>query len=299
MRSKTVSKLILDITMALLFTVLIYPRTTGMSFHEIAGLAIALLMIIHLSLNWAWIKAITRNFFKPGLKAKSRWFYILDIFSLLAVIVIVVTGIEISLVLFPSTGVENRSLLYTLHKWISYGCLGLLAVHAALHWNFIVNTARKLLPSRPWPKLGKAATALASVALILGLVYAQLPSSLGTDQEQVYRRESQAYPDQSTVSLNTVQEQPKAVSKGAGRHGRTYHSSISSKVPAPSQPEKQIVKSPYSSTTDTISLADYLDNLFCTACEKRCSLLKPECGTGVQQAQAATQKYQQTYGADK
>lgn len=300
MQNKTVIKLILDIAMALLFVVLIYPRTTGMSFHEIAGLVIGLLLLGHLALNWSWIKAMTMNLLKPNMKAKSRWFYILDSLSLLAVVVIIITGVEISQVLFASGGGGNRSALFSLHKWISYGSLGLFGVHVALHWNFIVTASRKLFAAWHWLKFGKAATAIASMALILGLVYAQLPSPTSADQEQVYRREAYAYSDPTATTPATTQEQPKVASKGAGRQGHTYNnnSSVSSAIPAPSQSEQQIVTSPNNAATDTISLADYLDNLFCTGCERRCSLLRPECGIGVQQAQIATQKYQQTYGAD-
>lgn len=45
-----------------------------------------------------------------------------------------------------------------------------------------------------------------------------------------------------------------------------------------------------------ITLDDYLGGLTCTGCHRHCSLLAPQCGVGVNQAEAATVEYDNLYG---
>jgi hypothetical protein len=47
---------------------------------------------------------------------------------------------------------------------------------------------------------------------------------------------------------------------------------------------------------DTVSMSDYLSNMFCTGCDKHCPLLSPKCDKGEVQLQAAKIKYQELYG---
>ncbi|MEQ8174510.1 MAG: DUF4405 domain-containing protein, partial [Syntrophomonadaceae bacterium] len=137
-------KLILDIVLTVLFLILIDPKNTGYSFHEIAGLSMAVLFSVHLLLNWKWVRSTTNNLFRSRLKGRSKLYYILDLISLLSVATIIFTGIEISRVVFASgSGAANHAYV-VVHKWVSYFCLGLFGVHATLHWRFIVNTLRRL-----------------------------------------------------------------------------------------------------------------------------------------------------------
>ena len=56
-------KFILDILMALLLALMYNKRALGIAFHEIGGLALCGLFIIHKLLNWKWIKAVSTGLF--------------------------------------------------------------------------------------------------------------------------------------------------------------------------------------------------------------------------------------------
>jgi len=63
MKSKSIIKIILDITMLALFIALLFAYRTGLPFHEFIGLSTILLMILHIALNWKWICKVSKNLF--------------------------------------------------------------------------------------------------------------------------------------------------------------------------------------------------------------------------------------------
>jgi hypothetical protein len=74
MRNKNITKLILDIIMTAVFLILIDPKNTGMTFHEIAGLTMGALFTFHIILNWTWVKALPKIFLIPNERPKLKSF---------------------------------------------------------------------------------------------------------------------------------------------------------------------------------------------------------------------------------
>ncbi len=94
MKPTTVLKLIVDLVMVVLFITMVFAPQTGYLYHEVFGLVIGALVILHLFLNKTWIAGILkkRGALKPTLKKKA-------IFNLaigLLTAGIIVTGILIS-----------------------------------------------------------------------------------------------------------------------------------------------------------------------------------------------------------
>ena len=67
-------KMILDIIMAVVLALMYNKRVLGMSFHEIGGIALCGLFIIHKLLNWQWIKAVTAGMFSRNTPARLKLF---------------------------------------------------------------------------------------------------------------------------------------------------------------------------------------------------------------------------------
>lgn len=284
MNPKTNIKLILDIVLTVLFLMLIDPKNTGYSFHEIAGLSIALLFSIHVLLNWKWIKNTTKNLFKARLKGRSKLYYILDMVSLISIAIIIFTGIEISRVVFASNSVAINHSYVTVHKWVSYFCLGLFGIHAALHWRFIVNASGKLLGSLKAGLL-KPVMTMAAAGLVIGLIYAGIASP---DDLKTARAEA----------LREVPGRPADMYQNSGKRDQ-YGSAYSippESTAASNQNQDTSVGSSTSTSSDTITLSEFLGKMFCNACDKHCSLLNPQCSRGFQQAEAAKIQYEQKYG---
>lgn len=294
MKNKTITKLILDIIMTALFIILIYPKNTGFTFHEIAGLAMGALFVSHLVLNWSWVKSVTKNLFNPRLKARSKWYYILDTVSFISVIIIIFTGIEISQVLFVSGSDTVNHSFITLHKWVSYFCLGLFGVHIAIHWRFFYETVRKLLAGLKMSGFSKAALSAGTAVLIIGLLYSQIASGFTADADTVASRRETPYV-QSGTSSSASGTSTSSDQSGSGQSDTTITGTSATSSQSDSS-QSSTMSSSTDNTGDTVTLADFLGKMFCTGCEKHCSLLNPQCNKGVQQAQAAKIEYQQLYG---
>lgn len=137
-------KFSLDLIMALIFTLLFNKRIFGMSFHEIAGLVIGAIFLVHCGLNWKWIKGITLKFFNGKIPMKTRIGYILDIILLISIAVIIISGAFISKVVFVNLGLIHIQSFKVIHIFASYLSLMLIGIHLGLHWNWVMITFKKI-----------------------------------------------------------------------------------------------------------------------------------------------------------
>lgn len=268
MSAKTLTKITLDLVMTVLFIILIYAYDTGLAFHEIAGLIIFALFTFHIILNWAWINSVTRNLFTAKLKARSRAMYFLNMALLISTGTIIVTGIMISRVVFDFGLTGDTHTLAAVHKWLAYACLGLFAVHVALNWRFVSATMRKMFQNYRGSKWGKSLQALGAAALVLLMAYSvAMPGSDKTAQQAVL---------------------PKSPPLGAA--------AIKNNENKTTDDQDYTISNIQNDTKTTISLSDYLSNMFCTGCSKHCPLLNPQCKTGQSQLQSAKIQYEKLYG---
>lgn len=282
MNAKNGFKLILDIILTVLFLILIDPKNTGFSFHEMAGLSITVLFSVHIILNWKWVKSITKKLFTSKLKARPKLYYILNVISLLSVATIIFTGIEISRVLFASESSVTGQAYVVVHKWVSYLCLGLFGIHAALHWRFVVHTVRRWSEALFKPGWLKPVLGVGSVILVLGLLYTGITARAQEGRVAAVGQEPPG--PQSNVYPGSPSMPPSSSLSGQStRPSGEAESSSSTSV------NTQV-------SGQTVTLSDYLSRMFCTGCAKHCSLLSPQCSKGFQQVEAAKIQYQQQYG---
>lgn len=179
MSGKTPTKIILDVVMMGLFATLIYAYDTGLVFHEIAGLSIVAFFASHILLNWSWVKKVTKNLFSKKLRISAKLKYALNGTMFLILAIIIITGILISQVIFPSLGssLGNKLLLLVLvHKWTSYLGVGLFGLHIILHGRYLVASVRKILANLQESNLGKTFLRLGATALIVVVLYSRVIS---------------------------------------------------------------------------------------------------------------------------
>jgi hypothetical protein len=115
---------------------------TGVALHQWLGVAIAVGAGYHLLTHWAWVKSVTKRFFKQTC-GQARLYYAVDAAVLIGLATIIVTGLVISTWLdLPLT---NFAAWKTLHVSASIGTLLAVVVKIGLHWRWIVSTARRYL----------------------------------------------------------------------------------------------------------------------------------------------------------
>ena len=127
-------KLALDAVMLILLVLMYRKQVISIAFHEIGGLALIGLFVIHHLVNAKWIGATTRRLFAKSTPGLVRARYIVDALLLLAFLAIGITGIFISKVVF-SFHVQGN--FKTLHYFASALAIILMGVHLGLHADYI------------------------------------------------------------------------------------------------------------------------------------------------------------------
>ena len=143
---KVTFKFILNIFLFITFLFLMDEWSfLGITFHEIAGLAICLFYILHKALNWQFIKETTGRLFGkiPG---RSRINYLIDILILFGFTIIVISGMGIAKTMdFSWLGFtkENFIVWRFMHTSISMIVLMLVGIHVGMHWSWVVACFRR------------------------------------------------------------------------------------------------------------------------------------------------------------
>ena len=162
-RSKV--NLMIDFVIFLGFLIGSAPHFTGMAIHEWLGLAFGAGIVTHLLLHWQWVVETSKRIFSK-LPGKTRINYILNIALFIAVTLIAFTGVMISETALPALGItlsENHAWTMV-HKLSADISVFLIGLHVALHWQWIVDAARRYIvapiSSRVWPTAKPKAAAL-------------------------------------------------------------------------------------------------------------------------------------------
>jgi len=135
------------ILMTIGFVLMFNYRVLGASIHEIGGLIVLALFLIHFILNWRWVLNVTRNMFKKKTKVKARIGYVIDILLLICVILIAISGIFTSKIIF--TAIRSNSMIWkTIHTTAGCTALVLSGLHLGLHWSSIRNRMKRIIKNR-------------------------------------------------------------------------------------------------------------------------------------------------------
>jgi hypothetical protein len=144
MSKKNVLKLVLDFCMIIVLVLMYNKSSVNLSFHEIGGLALIGVMLIHVLINGKWVTVVTKKLFDKTLPVKTKLGYILNVLLLISFLLIGISGIMISEVLFHIS-VDGGISWKTIHYTSAAVALILIGIHIGLHKQFICNHLGKLL----------------------------------------------------------------------------------------------------------------------------------------------------------
>ncbi len=148
----------LDILIFVGFLLSLDPRLTGIPIHEWLTMAGIAAIILHLLLDWNWIVGLTKKFFRK-VAFKARLNYVLNWLFFIDGIVVMISGILVSEVILPLVGILpiGGHTWKTIHSVSADISLFILALHTALHWDWIVTVVKRyLLQPLRRPKTTKA-----------------------------------------------------------------------------------------------------------------------------------------------
>lgn len=123
-------KIILDILMLLVVLTLFNKQLVSMKYHEVAGIVLLALMILHIAVNIRIAAAMCKKFRKVPAAIKAG--LVVDILLLLCFAGLGISGILISRTVL--TGISSRNMMFKLlHMFTGGLSVILLGVHIGLH----------------------------------------------------------------------------------------------------------------------------------------------------------------------
>ena len=265
MTTKFKIKMLLDLAMTIIMIVLMGYEVSGSFWHEVLGTAVLLMIIIHNLLNIRWFVSIIKS------KNKSYKDVLKVIINLLLTVnsvFLLISSLIISKHLFIFLGIIELGSWVYIHRLTAFLEIIMIAVHLGFHWKMILGVFRKIFGIKG--KNPVRTFILRALALILAI----LGVKASFDR------------DIATSILPDVTEDTYSTSDLATKEATTVATSYSS-------------ESSYNGVTieDGDTLNDFLGNLYCTACHRHCSLLRPQCNRGVVQASQA-EAYFESYTSE-
>lgn len=166
MKAIVCAKIAVDLVMALVFVLLLNQHVLGgLPFHEIAGSAISVMFLTHVLLSWNWVVQVSRRIFNRQLPAKTRLGYLLNVWLLLAMVFIMVSGILVSKILFPELHVANQRWFTGAHIGVSFLILLFVGIHLGLHWRWVISRVDRMFSGVPFLARSRFVSIIAVVAL--------------------------------------------------------------------------------------------------------------------------------------
>ena len=159
---KTLLKTILDVCMLALLVLMYQKRAISMHFHEVGGLVLFGLFLLHNGLNWKWVKAISSKIFHRDLPLRARISWLVNVLLFIAMAATVITGLLMAKTL--PTAMQGAYFVKPWHYFSAAAGLILMGIHLGLHWKYLHHV---LLSKLPLPKQAGKVLGTAFLALVL------------------------------------------------------------------------------------------------------------------------------------
>jgi len=166
MNKKNITKIILDIAMAILFITFFNKNLVSFNFHIKSGYVFSLFILVHMILNRKWMVNITKRLFDKNLKLRVKLSYITSLLLLLCIVLIIASGI----CMMKAPNYDRLMFWKMTHFGASYLSIALAGIHIGLCWNFVMNMFKKAFKIKKGNKNNQIiARALTVLVLVFGL----------------------------------------------------------------------------------------------------------------------------------
>lgn len=177
MNKKNLLKLSLDFCMVIVLVLMYNKMSISMTFHELGGLILIGVMLIHVLINRKWVAVVTKKLFNKSIPVKTKLGYVINVLLLISFLLIGISGIFISKTLFHITtsDVINWKVI---HYTSSSVALILIGIHLGLHKQFICSICGKLLHLPQ--KIGRIIGSVLTIFIVIFGFYSMFTTSFVT-----------------------------------------------------------------------------------------------------------------------
>lgn len=157
-------RLVIDLSMTVLMLVAMAYQITGNTIHELVGVLLFSLFIVHNILNRRWYTTI----FKGKHNLRRILSIAVNLLFLVSMAVVMISSVPISRDLFAFIPINNNMSLLQIHIMTSYWGFILMSVHIGMSWGTIINAVRKM---RGITSTNRIRTIVLRVLAVLIVVY--------------------------------------------------------------------------------------------------------------------------------
>jgi hypothetical protein len=135
-----VIRLVIDLVMTILMVVAMAYYITGNTIHELVGVILFVLFIVHNILNRRWYKTI----FKGKHNVRRILSIAVNLLFLASMAVVMISSVPISRDIFSIIPINDEMIMLQLHVQTAYWGFIFMAVHIGMSWGTIINAVRKM-----------------------------------------------------------------------------------------------------------------------------------------------------------
>lgn len=169
-------KPVIDFMMLVFMLVAMAYSITGNRIHELLGVFLFVLFIVHNILNRHWYKTI----FKSKYKLQRIVGIAVNLLFLVTMAVALISSVPISQTVFPFISTHHEMLTRNIHVLSAYWGFLLMAVHIGISWGRIVQAARKMTGITAGNRLRTILLRILAVLIVVYGVQASIKENMGS-----------------------------------------------------------------------------------------------------------------------
>lgn len=194
MSKKILCKLAIDLIMTVFLLVVIASRLTGTTIHELLGITLFILFVVHNILNWGWYKSLRKGRYNTLRVLQTA----VNLLLLTTMLALLISGAMLSHTVFSFLDLNGGLFARNLHMLSTYWGFILMSVHLGMHWGIIINEVRKVAKITSVNRNQTLALRIMAVLIALYGVYASFSREIGAKLTLYYTFDFWNY-DQSPV----------------------------------------------------------------------------------------------------
>jgi hypothetical protein len=165
-----------DLVMTFLMLIAMAYYITGNMVHEVVGVVVLLLFIVHNFLNRRWYKAILK-----GTLSVRRILQIgINLLFLVTMVLMMVSAVLISSDIFPFIPINNDMTLRQIHVQTAYWGFIIMAVHIGFSWGMIINSMRRMTGITGTNRIRTIGMRILAVLIVVYGVHSSFEGEMGS-----------------------------------------------------------------------------------------------------------------------
>ncbi|MGW9018523.1 DUF4405 domain-containing protein [Priestia megaterium] len=169
-------RLVIDFVMTVLMLVVMAYHVTGNNLHELVGVVLFVLFIVHNILNRRWYKTIIKGKYNVRRILKI----VVNLLFLISMVMVMISSVPISHDIFPYFPVNNDMIVRKIHVLTAYWGFIFMAVHIGLSWGTIINAVRKMTGITGMSRIRTIALRVLAVLIVVYGVHTSVERNLGS-----------------------------------------------------------------------------------------------------------------------